>query len=222
MSFVINFSKQRTCGLLIPAEESNDVKEHAKLHSWKAFAAAIANILDNVVFSTSDGAVLTVEQGFHLWVEKAMAMKERGSCLYLVGNGASASMSSHFSADINKNAEIHTQVFTDLSLVTAIANDNGFEHVFSYPLRRRAKAGDMLITISSSGRSPNILNAIEAALDMGLYVVTLSGMQPTNPSRSLGHLNIYTPAPTYGTTETAHAAILHYWTDLLVLQTPQQ
>ena len=74
-------------------------------------------------------------------------------------------------------------------------------------------AGDMLIAISSSGKSPNILLAAEFAAGIGMEVVTLSGMQATNPLRGLGTLNAYVPANTYGQVETCHATILHHWMD---------
>src|SRR5439155_15434224 len=108
---------------------------------------------------------------------------------YLIGNGASASMASHFAADLAKNAHLHTEVFSDLALITAISNDMGYEHVFAEPLSRRARRGDMLVAISSSGRSPNVLRAVETARRLGLFVVTLSAFAPDNHLRAQGHVN---------------------------------
>ena len=124
-------------------------------------------------------------------------------------------MASHFAADLAKNAHLHTEVFSDLSLITAISNDMGYEWVFAKPLCRRAKKGDMLVAISSSGASKNILCATEIAKKIGLKIITLSAMLPQNPLRSSGDLNIYVSAKTYGLAETAHAAILHHWMDLV-------
>lgn len=125
-------------------------------------------------------------------------------------------MASHFSADLAKNARLHTQVFSDLSLITAISNDLGYEAVFSEPLRRRGQPGDLLVAISSSGRSANILRAVDTARGLGLCVVTLSAMSSDNPLRSKGDVNIYVAADSYGYAETCHAAILHHWLDLMV------
>ena len=122
-------------------------------------------------------------------------------------------MASHFAADLSKTAGIHTEVFFDLSLITAISNDIGYEHIFSLPLRQRAKKGDMLIAISSSGNSANILKAVEVAVEMGITVVTLTGMSRDNLLRTRGSLNVYVPTTSYGHTETCHALILHYWMD---------
>lgn len=91
----------------------------------------------------------------------------------------------------------------------------GYEWVFAEPLRRRAKKGDMLVAISSSGASKNILNATEVARKIGLKIITLSAMLPQNPLRSEGFLNAYVPAETYGYAETCHAAILHHWMDMV-------
>jgi len=125
----------------------------------------------------------------------------------------SASMASHLAADLAKNARVHTEVFSDLSLITAISNDMGYAHVFSEPLSRRARVGDMLVAISSSGRSPNILAAVRAAQKCRMKVVTLSAMKTGNPLRRCGTLNVYVPAATYGFAESCHAVILHHWMD---------
>ncbi len=149
------------------------------------------------------------------WKEATLHLRDKGRTLYLIGNGASASMASHMAADLAKNGHIHTEVFSDLSLITAISNDLGYERVFSEPLSRRARAGDMLVAISSSGRSPNVLSAVTAARRKALTIVTLSAMDPDNPLRSAGTLSFYVPARTYGCAETCHAAVLHHWMDLV-------
>jgi phosphoheptose isomerase len=132
---------------------------------------------------------------------------------YFVGNGASASLASHFSADLAKNGHVHTQVFSDPALVTAVSNDCGYENIFAEPLKRMANRGDLLVAISSSGRSPNIVRAVEIARQLGLTVVTLSSMDEDNPLRSAGDVNGYVPAAAFGHAETCHGAVLHYWMD---------
>jgi len=139
----------------------------------------------------------------------------KGFC-YLAGNGASASMASHFSADLAKNAGLRTMVFTDPALLTALGNDLAYCDVFSEPVVWYMAEQDMLVLISSSGNSPNVVTAASAARRQGGAVVTLSAMGPDNALRSLGDLNFYVPATTYGLAETAHAAILHHWTDSMV------
>jgi D-sedoheptulose 7-phosphate isomerase len=120
-------------------------------------------------------------------------------------------------ADLAKNAHVHTEVFTDLALITAIANDLSFQEIFSEPLKRRLTQGDMVVAISSSGESPNILRAAETTRKLGGKVITLSAMNSENPLLHLGDLNFYIPAQAYGMAETCHAAILHPWIDRTIL-----
>ena len=122
-------------------------------------------------------------------------------------------MASHFAAELAKNGCIHTEVFSDLSLITAISNDLGYEHVFAEPLRRRARGGDMLVAISSSGRSPNILAAAAVARGRKMDVITLTAMDDDNPLRQAGTLNAWIPARRYGDAESCHAFVLHAWMD---------
>jgi D-sedoheptulose 7-phosphate isomerase len=185
--------------------------------SWNDTVDELHRLLSAVTFTDRAGAVLDVEAGFARWTEEGMALRERRRTAFLIGNGASASMASHFAADLAKNAHVHTEVFTDLSLITAISNDMGYEHVYAEPLKRRACRGDMLIAISSSGRSPNILSAAAVARAAEMTVVTLSAMSPENPLRRQGDLNIHLACRTYGEAETAHAAVLHHWMDRMAV-----
>lgn len=182
------------------------------------FCTALQQCFVDMVFTDAAGSPLSSDDGFALWHDMTATVRARHGCLFLVGNGASASMSSHFAVDLHKNARIRTHVFSDAALLTAVSNDICFERVYAEPLVLSASrgGGDMLVSISSSGQSPNIIAAITTAKELGMQVVTVSGMKPDNASRCLGDLNVYVPAHTYGMVETAHAAILHHWTDLMV------
>lgn len=129
--------------------------------------------------------------------------------LFFVGNGASASISSHFAADFSKTAEHATFCFNDGAHLTCVSNDIGFENVFWMPIEQHGVLGDVLFAISSSGQSKNILAAVNAAKSKRMNVVTLSGFRPDNPLRSLGTVNFYVPSNVYGVVETVHTAILH-------------
>ena len=185
------------------------------LTPWKKEIDELRRILYKLSFSGCDGAEYSADEGFKIWQELTIDVRKKKRSIYLLGNGASASMASHFAADLAKNAHLHTEVFSDLSLITAISNDMGYEWIFAEPLRRRAKKGDMLVAISSSGTSNNILYAAKVAQKIGLKIITLSAMSPKNPLRSKGVLNAYVPAQTYGYAETCHAAILHHWMDMV-------
>lgn len=106
-------------------------------------------------------------------------------------------------------------MLTDPALITCLANDFGYEHVYSFALAAMVAPGDLLVAISSSGKSPNILNGVGAAKSAGASVVTLSGFGAANPLRSLGDVNLYVDSMDYGTVELEHAAILHRLTDRL-------
>lgn len=184
-------------------------------NAWKDHVDELGALLQQTAFELGGGRKLATDAGFSLWAQTAAKVRRQKGTVYLVGNGASASMASHFAADLAKNARLHTEVFSDLSLITAISNDMGYEHVFSEPLSRRVSARDMLVAISSSGKSPNVLAAGKVARKHGAYVVTLSGMGAKNPLRAMGDLNIYVAADTYGYAESCHACILHHWMDLV-------
>lgn len=185
--------------------------------SWSARVAELSEMLSKTTCTDIADGHLSIDDGFVRWCEAAGALRALRRTVHLIGNGASASMASHFAADLNKNAAIRTNVFSDLSLLTALANDMGYVHVFAEPLRQHAETGDMLVAISSSGRSPNILAAVDVARKKDLFVVTLSGMSIDNPLRVAGDLNFHVSASTYGYVETSHAAILHHWMDMMEL-----
>jgi len=184
---------------------------------WTKNVDEIAKYLLSPGISDGDTQSLEIDLAFARWIDWTVEVRERKKTIFLIGNGASASMASHVAADLAKNAHVRTEVFTDLALITAIANDLSFQEIFSEPLKRRLLPGDMVVAISSSGRSPNILQAVQTTKILGGKVVTLSAMQRDNPLRSLGDLNFHIPAPSYGMAETCHAAILHYWIDRTIL-----
>ena len=182
---------------------------------WQKHVRVLSELLATLSFRGADGREIGAEEGFRQWQTLTCQVRRNRGTIFLIGNGASASMASHLAADLAKNARLHTEVFSDLSLITAISNDMGYEHVFSEPLSRRARAGDMLVAISSSGKSANILAAAAVAARMQLSVVTLSAMAANNPLRRTGTLNIYVAGPTYGYAESCHAVVLHHWMDLM-------
>jgi D-sedoheptulose 7-phosphate isomerase len=184
---------------------------------WAEKVSVLGSLLELVEITDRSGTPLDTDAGFERWIEMTRAARRGQRTVYFAGNGASASMASHFSADLAKNGRVHTEVFTDPALVTAIANDMGYDHVFAEPLRRRGRTGDVFVAVSSSGSSANILAGAETAHALDVQVVSLSAMDAANPLRRRGDLNFYVPAKTYGDAETSHAAILHHWMDAMAL-----
>lgn len=136
--------------------------------------------------------------------------------IMFIGNGGSASISSHFAIDFLKNVKIPALAFNDASFLTCLGNDLGYEHVFDKPIEMVSCRDDVLFAISSSGRSKNVLNAVETARQKGVYVITLSGFDTNNPLRKMGDINFYVPSDSYGFVETVHSAICHYFVDMLL------
>ncbi len=148
---------------------------------------------------------------FHISLQKSAF---QGGIVYVIGNGGSAGIASHFSNDLMKALKIASQTLFDSNLMTCLSNDIGYENVFSYPLERLGKAHDLLVAISSSGQSKNILNAVEICRARSIPVITLSGFLQDNPLRRMGFLNFWIDRADYGLVETAHFALLHAVIDL--------
>ena len=183
------------------------------MEGWDDYIAAMSSGLSHLAITDHAGRPLTPADGFRRWVEITHDVQEREQNIYVIGNGASAAMASHFAADACKNGGLRAQAFNDSSLLTATGNDLMFQEVFALPLARLGRAGDLLITISSSGSSPNILRALERAREMRLQIVTLSGRAADNLSRTFGDVNVHVPSTRYGWIESAHQVVLHYWLD---------
>jgi D-sedoheptulose 7-phosphate isomerase len=180
---------------------------------YKNYLHAHDAALAGLKITDKAGTGLDHDAGFDQLCEMSKTVGGAGRQQYLVGNGASAAFSNHMALDWTKNGGVPTQSFANAALLTAMGNDLGFDEAFSAPLGWYGKRGDLLVTISSSGNSANILNAIEMARSKEMPVVTLSGLKPDNKSRQLGDLNFYIPAKTYGIVECAHQVLLHLWLD---------
>jgi D-sedoheptulose 7-phosphate isomerase len=155
------------------------------------------------------GNEISFFEGVNISVTQLRIIQSENRRAYIVGNGGSAGIASHTSVDFWKNGGIPTQAFNDTSLLTCLANDIGFEEVFSKPIEMFARKGDLVICISSSGNSANIINACKKAIDKGCYVITLSGFDEGNKLKPLGHTNFFVPAFSYGFVEVLHQYILH-------------
>jgi D-sedoheptulose 7-phosphate isomerase len=130
--------------------------------------------------------------------------RRRGGKAILVGNGGSAAIASHVAVDLTKVCGVRAVNFNEAGFLTCFANDYGYEHWVEKALEFHAVAGDMVILISSSGRSPNIVNGARQAGRQGLAIVTLSGFDADNPLRSLGSLNFWADSHSYNVVESTH------------------
>jgi len=138
-----------------------------------------------------------------------LSQADSGHKLMFIGNGASAAISSHMSTDFWKTCSIRAVAFNDSSLLTCLGNDFGYEYIFEKSIGMFADRGDILVAISSSGKSENILRGVNSARSKECSVITLSGFKEDNPLASAGDFNFYVPAQKYGPVEVIHHSICH-------------
>lgn len=132
---------------------------------------------------------------------------ERGGKVILVGNGGSAAMASHVSVDLTKVAGLRAVNFNEADLITCFANDYGYEHWVEKALEFYADPNDLIVLISSSGKSRNIVNGAIKAKQMKLALITFTGFAADNPLRKLGDLNFWADSQAYNVVEMTH----HVW-----------
>jgi D-sedoheptulose 7-phosphate isomerase len=177
-----------------------------------AWSRQLADLLDGTLATDATGAI-PQDQAFRAALERILAVRSAPRKVMVVGNGGSAAIASHLQTDLVHSLGVRALVFTEPSTLTAQANDHGYEHAYRNLARLWAEPGDLMVAISSSGRSANILNACEAAREQGAGLITFSGFGPDNPLRALGDLNFYVASSAYGAVESAHAVLIHHLTD---------
>jgi len=140
-----------------------------------------------------------------------------GKKILIFGNGGSAAISSHFSVDLTKNAGLRCVNFNEADLITCFANDYGFERWVEKAIDFYGDEGDLLIVISSSGNSKNMLNGVKAARN-GKFkaVVTFSGFKEENPLHQLGDINLWVDSKAYNFVENMHQIWLLAIVDLII------
>lgn len=172
------------------------------------------SLVARMTISDRAGKVLDAEDGFHLITSSLQRVKADRRKVMIIGNGGSAAIASHLQNDLCKAGGIRAMVFTEPPLLTALSNDISYIAAYRELINLWADKGDMLIAISSSGRSQNILDAVNAARHAGCSsIITLSGFHPENSLRGMGDLNCYIASNEYGYVELAHSVIAHYISD---------
>jgi len=177
---------------------------------------SLKELFDAVIATNAKGIVFALDEALESSINMIVEQAKAGGKSLLIGNGGSASISSHIAIDFWKNAGIKAAAFNDISLLTCISNDYGYKHVFEKPIEMFAEPQDVLIAISSSGRSENILLATKAAKAKGIKAITLSGFDEANPLRKLGDINFYVPSTSYGHVEITHLSIAHCLVDIII------
>lgn len=159
--------------------------------------------------SDGEGSPLALAAALEWSIARAEGTRDKGTKILFIGNGGSAAIASHMAIDYSRNGGFSALAFNDGAALTCFSNDLGYEQVFAAQVELHGREGDLLVAISSSGNSDNIVNAVAAARAKGLDVLTLSGFAPDNRLRGLGDVNFYVPNGLYGFVEIAHLAVCH-------------
>jgi phosphoheptose isomerase len=139
----------------------------------------------------------------------------RGARIFSCGNGGSASIANHMQCDHVKGIRTATDLSphvlslsANVELLTAIANDTGYENIFVHQLQSQSEPGDVIVAVSSSGRSANIVSALTWARDNGLRTIAITGFDG-GPSRIIAEVSVHVECTNYGIIEDLHQAIMH-------------
>jgi D-sedoheptulose 7-phosphate isomerase len=133
----------------------------------------------------------------------------------IIGNGGSASIASHVCVDLTKICKVRSVNFNEANLLTCFSNDYGYAHWAQKALSFYADKGDLLICVSSSGKSMNIINAAKYAKKIGCKIITLTGFSSKNKLKKLGHVNLWLDSKNYNFIEMTHQTWLLSVVDFL-------
>ena len=183
--------------------------------SLAARASTLSDVLARCIATDGERAVQDTETAIATVCSRLQAMQIGGGRVYLVGNGGSAGVASHSATDFFNAAKLRAFTLHESSLLTCMANDYGYDNAYARMLSHLIEPGDLLVAISSSGKSMNIRNAAMQAAANGAQVVTLSGFAGDNPLRSAGTINFWLDSADYGMVEIGHQFILHNIADRL-------
>ena len=150
------------------------------------------------------------------FIETLLDARERGANIYFIGNGGSAATASHFANDIAIGTNSYEKPFRAISLtdsnaiITAVGNDFGFEEIFVRQLRVLGRAGDVVVAISASGNSPNLLRAFDYAKSIGIKTVAITAFDGGKIKQMADEgVHVPTAPKEYGPAEDAHMVLDH-------------
>lgn len=168
----------------------------------------LTDVLDQCVYSTH-GEYINAQEALEMAHFLLYQVSKVHGIVYVIGNGGSSAIASHFCTDLLRTLELSAATFADASLLTCFSNDCGYENVYRIPLLRNLRSHDLLVTISSSGQSPNIIEAAKVAKEKKASIISFTGFSAHNPLRKLGDLNFWLDSNDYGLVETGHFFLLH-------------
>ena len=172
---------------------------------FKDYNKSIFDLLDRFDTELIDKSVKLIDK-----------CRTQGGRVYIVGNGGSSSIASHVSVDFAKVARVPSMTFNDSNLITCFANDYGYENWVKEAIKAYCESNDMMILISSSGTSKNIVNAAKYCQINNINLITLSGFSSDNPLTKLGNINFHVNSDNYNYIEMTHHIILVSIVDIFV------
>ena len=140
-------------------------------------------------------------------VASIIHIKETKSKVAFFGNGGSAAIANHMAVDFTKTCDVAAVTFNEPSLITCFSNDYGYENWMKIAIDKYVAVDDLVIIISSSGQSENVLRAARTCNELGIRLVTFTGFRKDNPLRSTGNINFWVDSCTYNHVEMVH----HLW-----------
>ena len=189
--------------------KKNDLKEIPFIKSTEDFLDCHFSQYHKLLFNPE------IKEKIQTMADYVLNCKEKGNTVIFSGNGASAAIASHCALDYTKQTGIRSTNFSDSSLITAFANDYGYENWLSSALTCYANSGDLIVLISSSGKSANIINAARYCQEMNLSLITLTGFSEENPLKKMGQLNFWVNSDSYNIIECIHMVWLTSAMDLI-------
>ncbi len=155
------------------------------------------------------------DQNFFIKIKNLLNnLRNNNNKIYFFGNGASAAFANHMALDFSKNGRILASSLSDSALLTALSNDYSYEKAWIEYLKiEGVKKDDLIVTISSSGNSGNIISLLEYCRINKIKSLSLSGLKSNNKSISLSNYSLYVPMKTYGMVECIHQVFLHLFLD---------
>lgn len=164
----------------------------------------MANFYQNVFEEINHLLIKTDYVALEKIARLLISIRKKKKKVIIIGNGGSAAIASHVSVDLTKNARIRSINFNEPDLLTCFSNDYGYRNVFSKSLEFYADIGDLVIIISSSGKSQNLINAAKICKRKKISILTFTGFSKSNPLKKIGNINLWVNSKSYNIVENIH------------------
>jgi D-sedoheptulose 7-phosphate isomerase len=182
----------------------------------------LTSLLKETQVTNANDRQKSIDEAVDEFVKIVLTVKSNAKKIITIGNGGSAAIASHLQTDFANAIKVRALIFTEPSLLTCLSNDFGYGEAFDRQAALWVEPDDLMIAISSSGKSANVLKAVEQCLAKGGSVITFTGFKPDNPLRTKGSLNFYIAEEHYGYVEAAHSVLAHYLTDCVLMTTEEK